>query len=318
MNSAAIIDSPTVRETVKLPPMPKESAASTIHPPVDMARGFLEGPHLRFETEGGFEQALRQGFFLLKTPGGYSDTPGDKFVSHFFETPQGDALDSYRGFRDVEIPGDYQGYFDRPNDQWENFYIERSNWSKLPADVADMGQEMCAIGVRVLRSVLQQIGIPEEYWAQLTSGLSDFQGHQMLGFNHFRADKKMRGSKFHRDSGWVTMLRTTSPGLLAYIDETLHSVNPEQGYFIVNFGSSVEILTEHMPTPVRASVHGVVQTERSGDDQQDRVSYVSFLDSALDGTIYRWEPDGPLALQSVLEFAMQEVERTYDDDNEKL
>jgi hypothetical protein len=93
-------------------------------------RGYLDGENLRFITKGGFDQALRQGFFLLKTPESYSDEPGDRFVSHFFQAAKGDALDAYRGFNDVDIPGDYQGYFDRLNDQWENFYIEKSNWDK--------------------------------------------------------------------------------------------------------------------------------------------------------------------------------------------
>jgi isopenicillin N synthase-like dioxygenase len=169
---------------------------------------------------------------------------------------------------------------------------------------------MASIGVRVLRSVLNHLGIPRHDWSLLTSGLSDSLGHQMLAFNHFRADKLVRGSKFHRDSGWVTVLRSTEPGLLAYIDGELCAINPVPNHLIINFGSSIEVLTECMKPKVRANIHGVVQTERQGID--DRVSYAMFLDSNLDGGIYRYGPSGPIWLQSVSDFAIQEVGRTYD------
>jgi len=43
-----------------------------------------------------------------------------------------------------------------------------------------------------------------------------------------------------------------------------------------------------------------------------------FLDSNLAGSIYRYDGRSPVRVQSVAEFAVQEVSRTYDDDNEKL
>jgi len=134
----------------------------------------------------------------------------------------------------------------------------------------------------------------------------------MLAFNHFRSTKDTRGSKFHRDSGWVTVLRSTEPGLLALIDGELRSVDPVPGYFIVNFGSSLEVLTERLPAPVRANVHGVAHTRRA-PGTPDRTSYAIFLDSALGGTIHRWEDNTAHPVQSVAEFAEQEVNRTYDD-----
>ena len=280
----------------------------------------MVGNELVFEDPAGFDRALSQGFFLVKIPEGVSVGPGDRFAAHFFEKKRGggDELDRFRGFRDAKVCGDYQGYFDREFDQWENFYIELDNWENcLPSDVTRLGHDMTDLGIAILRSVLRHVGIPREEWSLVTSGLSEKRGHQMLAFNHFRSEKQMRGTKFHRDSGWVTVLRSVAPGLVALIEDKLWSVNPTPGYFIANFGSSIEVLTLQLARPVRASIHGVARTERA-PGEGDRCSYVVFLDSNLAGTIYRHENGMPKAEQTVAEFAVQEVGRTYDDDNEHL
>lgn len=310
-------DSVTTRTPVRLPSMPRECELADTYPPIALQRSQLIDDRLLFDEPSGFDRALEQGFFYLKMPDGLDTTPGDLFAAHFYEQERGDELDRFRGFRNVEVPGDYQGYFDREHDQWENFYIEMSNWALLPEDVPAIGQEMAGLGISVLHNVLAHLDIPVTEWATVTSGLSDKRGHQMLAFNHFRPDKPVRGSKFHRDSGWVTVLRSVEPGLVALIDGKLRSVIPEPGYFLVNFGSSIEVLTERLTTPVRASVHGVARTER-GPRQSHRWSYVTFLDSSLDGNIYRYENDQARMVQSMADFAVQEVNRTYDGDDANL
>ncbi|GHF58558.1 hypothetical protein GCM10010218_44840 [Streptomyces mashuensis] len=304
--------SATTRPPVPLPPMPAEQDATTGHPPVPLERCRLDDDDLLFDRPEGFDHALRQGFFLLAMPDGLDPAPGDRFARHFHEDPAGDAPDPYRGYRHVDVPGPYQGYFDREHDQWENFYIEKANWALLPHEVAALGARMAALGIAVLRAVLRHLHVPEPVWSIVTNGLTDGHGHQMLAFNHFRSAKPTRGSKFHRDSGWVTVLRSTEPGLLALVDGRLGAIDPEPGHFIVNFGSSLEVLTERLPQPVRANVHGVVSTRRA-PGRPDRFSYVTFLDSALDGTVHRLENDEPRPVQSVADFAAQEVARTYDD-----
>ncbi len=305
----------TSRAPVALPPMPDEAEAARAYPAVTMERSRLEGGRLVFDRREGFDRALAQGFFLIRIPDDVDVTPGDLFASHFYEPKRGDALDVYRGFRDAAVPGDYQGYFDREHDQWENFYIELANWEGvLPPAVTLLGHQMTELGIAVMREVFAYLQLPEREWAQVTSGLSDKRGHQMLAFNHFRSNKPVRGTKFHRDSGWVTILRSVEPGLLGLIEGELCAINPVPGYFIANFGSSIEVLTERLATPVRANVHGVARTRRAAG-QADRMSYVVFLDSNLAGDIYRYEDGAPRRVQSVAEFAVQEVNRTYDGDD---
>lgn len=304
----------TARAPVSLPPMPREHEALSAYPAIQLEHAHLDGEQLQFESAEGFDRALTQGFFLLRIPEALDTEPGDQFAAHFYQDRTGDELDHYRGFREIDVPGTYQGYFDREHDQWENFYIEQANWALLPADVAELGRGMTELGIAVLRAVFRRLRIRQELWSQISSGLSENHGHQMLAFNHFRSQKPTRGCKFHRDSGWVTVLRSVDPGLLALIEGRLGSINPEPGYFIVNFGSSLEVLTADLPTPVRANIHGVVGTERAAG-QPDRISYVTFLDSNLDGTIYRITNDGTAQpVQSVADFAVQEVNRTYNDD----
>ena len=309
--------SKTVRPPVHLPPMPGEREAAKTYLPIPMARSQIIGERLVFDETNGFTRALAQGFFLVRIPEGVDTTAGDLFAANFFKSCDGGELDCFKGYRNAVVPGEYQGYFDRENDQWENFYIELANWALLPSDVTLLGHQMTDIGIKILRNVLKFLDIPQCEWTKLTSGLSNKLGHQMLAFNHFRSDKPMRGSKFHRDSGWVTVLRSTEPGLLALVEGKLGAINPEPGYFIVNFGSSIEVLTEGFLTPVHANVHGVARTEREAG-QAERISYVVFLDSNLAGTIYRYENGKPQALQSVAEFAVQEVSRTYDNNDRDL
>src|SRR5699024_1426404 len=166
-----------------LPHMPDEADLTQRCPPLTLPRAEIEGERLMFDDPDGFDTAIARGFFLLRMPTGIDLSSADRFAAHFHEEPADDLLDQFRGFRHVEVPGDYQGYFAREHDQWENFYIERNNWSMLPAGVSDVGEAMSRAGRIVLTSVLAHLGVPESWWPELTGGLSSDGGHQMLAFN---------------------------------------------------------------------------------------------------------------------------------------
>lgn len=311
----ALLRENTRRADVQLPPIQCEVDLAASYPSFEMQCARLFGEELVFEQAGGLDQALQEGFFLLSVPDTCELEAGDRFVRSCFLDPiDGDP---FSGFKSRAVPGDYQGYFDREFDQWENFYIERSNWGLLPAPTARVGAEMSRIGVQVLRAVLQRLGVAQDLWGEATGGLTDGGGHRMLAFNHFRPDKHVRGCKFHRDSGWVTVLRSTEPGLLALIDGKLRRVDPKPGYFIINFGSSLEVFASETAPPVRGNIHGVAQTQRPAGAAH-RYSYVVFLDSRLDGMIYLHSDARLQPLQSVAEFAEQEVSRTYDGNDSEL
>jgi hypothetical protein len=300
----------TLRPVDQIPPLPDEATAIVECKAVSMAQARMDDSRLVFSDGNQWDKVFHDGFFLLRIPKGMDFFAGDRFVERFYQPKDDDAL----GYRSVTFNERYQGYFDRPHDQWENFYVERRNWGAIPQEVAQLGHQMAELGVMVLSNVLQRLDIAENHWEEITGGLTSGGGHRMLAFNHFRSQIRARGCKMHRDSGWVTILRSYERGLLAFIDDQLRSINPIDDHVIVNFGSSLEVLTGIMPTPVRANVHGVAQTverEHTGD----RHSYAMFLDSNLDSTIYQMNDKTPRAVQSVAEFAEQEVARTYDADD---
>ncbi|NHB63287.1 hypothetical protein C5472_19870 [Photorhabdus sp. RW14-46] len=305
--------SSTMRAPIKLPLMPSEITAAETYKSANMVRSRLEGDKLVFTDEDDFDRAIRHGFFLLEVPPHIDFEYGDRLAYHFFEPVTEGDLRPYTGFKSCTFSNGFEGYFDRKHDQWENLYIERAHWNLIPTEVATLGHHMAHMGTCILRSVLNHVGIPRSDWELVTGGLSEGRGHQMLGFNHYRSDKATRGSKFHRDIGWITILRATERGLLAYIDDELLAIDPVPGHLIINFGSSIEVLTENLTKNVRANIHGVVRTERNG--QRDRMSYAMFLDNSLAGDLYKYGPKGPIKVQSVKEFAVQEISRSYDDNN---
>ena len=311
----------TFRKNVILPSMPSDIEGLNKLQKIEMPKGEIIDGNLIFKNQvNDFIKALELGFFLVKIPSEIDLKPGDRFVKNFFKPKDGNTnLDQYRGYKEVDLGQPYQGYFDREFDQWENFYIESSNWQKyLTPPLVLLGNQMTDLGITILRNVLKYLQIPEQIWTKVTSGLSDKKGHHMLAFNHFRSNKAVRGTKFHRDSGWVTVLRSWEPGLVALINDKIYAIDPVDKYFIVNFGSSIEVLTGALNTPARGNIHGVLRTIRK-DTEEDRYSYVVFLDSNLSGKIYQLDNKmNPKFLQTVADFAVQEVSRTYDDDNFQL
>lgn len=311
----------TFRKNVILPSMPSDIEGFNKLPKIEMPKGEIIDGNLIFKNQANdFTKALELGFFLVKIPSEIDLSPGDRFVKNFFKPKDGNAnLDQYRGYKEVDLGQTYQGYFDREFDQWENFYIESSNWQKyLTPPLVLLGNQMTDLGITILRNVLKYLQIPEQIWTKVTSGLSDKKGHHMLAFNHFRSNKAVRGTKFHRDSGWVTVLRSWEPGLVALINDKIYAIDPVDKYFIINFGSSIEVLTGALNTPARGNIHGVLRTIRKVTEE-DRYSYVVFLDSNLSGKIYQLDTKmNPQFLQTVADFAVQEVSRTYDDDNFQL
>ncbi|GAB7536552.1 2OG-Fe(II) oxygenase family protein [Burkholderia sp. 3C] len=281
-----------------------------------MARASLVQQALRFDDPGGFGLACESGFFLLRIPEGLDLAPTDRLCANFFTPHAGDASDAgnaYRGFRSLVLDDGYQGYFDRPHDQLESLFVSDTGWhAHLPPEVAATGRRMASIADDILRCVLRGIGVSEGEMARVTGGAADGAGHHMLGFNHYRPEKAMRGSKFHRDGSWVTLLRSTEPGLVALIDGELFAIHADPGYLIVNFGRVMEVLTEGLARPVRASIHGVTRTAGEG---AGRTSYTMCNYSRIDADVYGYEAGRAVRRQSMREYVAQQAQRSYDDLN---
>ncbi|GHF58543.1 hypothetical protein GCM10010218_44820 [Streptomyces mashuensis] len=280
----------------------------TAHPtaPRLWQRARLHDGRLEFTTPDGLEQALRDGFFHLDRPAGLDLTPGDRFARSFY-LPAGDRThhDPYRGFRHwtAERLGPHQGYYCRDADQTEQFFLEKRWWNTVyPPALAHQATAMRDLALDVLRAVLTHLDLPRDLWDEATGHALTAHGTHTLTFNHFRPDVPRRGLNIHKDSGWVTVLRSTEPGLEAERDGAWHPVDPLPGTFIVNFGCALEILTRATATPVAAVAHRVVRQPPGPGGKPDRFSYALFVDSTLDDSVspglFRYEPGTGLHLET--------------------
>jgi hypothetical protein len=112
-----------------------------------------------------------------------------------------------------------------------------------------------------LRAVLRLTDIPAQQWSLATGGCTDYTGavagSHHLTFNHYRPALPGIGLPSHKDDGFITVLRTTAPGLEVNKNDRWESVVLDPHYFVVNFGLAMEVLTRQSSRPVTAIMHRV-------------------------------------------------------------
>lgn len=251
-----------------------------------LERARAVGGVLDFGGSGARSRAFRDGVFLLEIPGELDVSAGDTFARQFFE---GSAAAPYGRFRDIGSDhfGDpLLGFHQRIN-QIEQFLLERRFWSATyPAEITALGESLTRLSRQVLCSVLSAVGIPEGDWRRATGGCSQCAGSYHLTFNHYRPARADIGLSSHKDDGFLTILRTTAPGLEVSREDHWETVPADPDCFIVNFGLSMEILTAGSRMPVAAIMHSVAR------QQDDRSSFGHFSSSGClpgeDKGIYRY------------------------------
>jgi isopenicillin N synthase-like dioxygenase len=144
---------------------------------------------------------------------------------------------------------------------------------------------MQGFALAVLAAVLAELDLPAELWDEATGRCLSGRGTYHLTFNHFRPGVRARGLNVHKDSGWVTVLRSLEPGLEIDLGRSWLPIAPRPGCFIVNFGCAMEILTRQSRTPVAAVAHRVVEQPDTQGQRPDRFSYALFVDSSLDESV---------------------------------
>lgn len=284
---------------------------------------WLERGALRFTHADGFEQAARTGFFFIAQPEVPIDlTAGDHFARHFHRAPYVTGDLDYRLLTD-DVVGRFQGYYVRDEDQTEQFFLESKNWSRYyPLALANQAQAMRDLSLAILRATLTNLPIPSALVHQATGGALTDAGTNTLTFNHFRPEIGRRGLNIHKDSGWVTLLRSLRPGLEVLVDDEWRPITPIEGTFIVNFGCAMEILTQNFHIPVVAASHRVVE-QRPSNHLEDRFSYALFVDSSLDPAVssglHRFQADGTLAFHCSFETFLTDIlANTYRKDGRGL
>ncbi|MGJ5833731.1 2OG-Fe(II) oxygenase family protein [Streptomyces ossamyceticus] len=286
-------------------------------------RATLRNGALEFEQPSGLFDALNDGFFFVRQPSGMSLTAGDRFANSFHLPQDPAGSDPFRGFKRFtpDRIGDRQGYFCREADQTEQFFLESRFWEgTFPGELRTQAAAMRDYALDILAGVLPHLDLPRPLWDRATGHALSGRGTYHLTFNHFRPEVNARGLNVHKDSGWVTVLRSLEPGLEVRRGGRWEPIDPEPGWFIVNFGCAMEILTRDSATPVAAVAHRVrQQTSDRSDSSPDRFSYALFVDSSLDENLcpglFRYAPGTGLVLAGKFATFLDEiVHSTYEPD----
>jgi isopenicillin N synthase-like dioxygenase len=291
---------------------------------VDWQIARLEQGALVFRSPDGMSRALRDGFFLLRCPDRLDLSAGDRFARSFYlPTPaEQEPADPYRGFTGwtSDRLAEHEGYYRRDVDQTEQFFLERRFWAGVyPPALVRQASAMQGLALEVLAAVLAHLDLPQHLWDEATGRCLSGRGMYHLTFNHFRPDVRARGLNIHKDSGWVTVLRSIEPGLEVERSGQWCPLAPLPDHFIVNFGCAMEILTRDTATPVAAVAHRVVEQVRRHPAEPDRFSYALFADSTLDESVcqglFRYVPGGGLTLaMNFKEFLDRILHNTYQPD----
>jgi hypothetical protein len=257
---------------------------------------------LAFRTAPGLGRALDDGFFFVAQPAELDLSAGDRFARSFY-LPALDG-DPYRGFArwTLDRLAQHEGYYCRDVDQTEQFFLERRFWSSVyPPELAVQAAAMQELALGILTGVLAHLDLPRALWDEATGRCLSGRGTYHLTFNHFRPAVRARGLNIHKDSGWITVLRSVEPGLEVAQRGAWLPIDPLPGHFIVNFGCAMEMLTRRTRTAVAAVAHRVVEQPDSAGARPDRFSYALFVDSSLDEAtcpgLFRYEPGRGLELE---------------------
>ncbi|WP_186038799.1 2OG-Fe(II) oxygenase family protein [Burkholderia gladioli] len=222
-----------------------------------LERATLQEQQLVFESSATRDQALHDGIFLLKIPDSIDFSACDHFSRQFFTGDEALPYGRYRTMTGIRFGDPLLGYHERVN-QIEQFLLERRFWQKVyPAEIEACGLALTGIAGRVLRAILMLTDVPVRDWDEATGGCSAEAGSYHLTFNHYRPSLPGIGLSSHKDDGFMTILRITSPGLEINRHDRWEAVTPDPACFIVNFGLSMEILTRRSSRPVSAIMHRV-------------------------------------------------------------
>ena len=229
---------------------------------------------LVFNSDEEFKEAMRVGFFRIKTPADIDIEAGRAFAKSFTSDPR------YHQFGMLDV---VNGYLNSDAVQSVRFSLERDKWDKChinqqeakgppnyPPEIQKLAHQLNDIGILVLRSVLKMYEMPEHLWFEATAGSACGEGSYFLVFNNYDPKyKKPFGVGPHKDWGHTGILDATEPGLEAKIDGIWRPLHIEDGYLIVNFGYPLERLLPGLT----ASEHRVVAQTRSV-----RTSLIAFVD----------------------------------------
>jgi len=216
-----------------------------------------------------------------------------------------DYDDPYRGFRNRRLDKSLMGYSHTGSDQDELLQIEAPLWVEyLPAAAADLLWSLNELSCTVLMELFVRAGVNPSHIDTIASGVSVNEALQYCIFNHYRSEvPESIGLTAHKDSGFITTLYTTEPGLESLENGQWLAFDPLEGHFTVVLGHAFEVLTANFPQPIHASYHRVRGMEARSASQDERFTFGVYIGPRWDQHLYQYDLDGQLvAKQSFLDF----------------
>jgi len=276
-----------------------------------LQKAYVKDNNMFFESLNSFEEAINDGFFLLKIPEYIDLSPGIKLSESFYQ--ESNKADAYTGFKNKNI------YFDREHFQTEHILLDQNHRKDLfPEELNVLCNMMDKIGTIVLQYVFQQLEIPKHDWFKISGGSIESKGTQWFACSHYRTNLRRPGCATHKDTGFITVLFINQSGLEAFIEDQWVDITPTEGYFVINFGASLEILTKYLKYPVKAILHRVKEVVYQ-KGVKDRYSFASFLNSPANLDLYQYDEDKSLKVYMPVQQFLDEFNKTvWNDKHEKF
>jgi isopenicillin N synthase-like dioxygenase len=160
------------------------------------------------------------------------------------------------------------GYSQTVNDQDELLQIEAHLWAEyLPAAVAELLWSLNELSRTVLTELFVRAGVDPSHIDTVASGVSKNEALQYCIFNHYRsALRQSVGLTAHKDSGFITTLYTTEPGLESWKNDRWVPLDPLESHFTVVLGHSFEVLTAKMSKPTISCVIRIAPIPRGSTE----------------------------------------------------
>ena len=277
-----------------------------------LQKAYVKDNNMFFESSNSFAEAINDGFFLLKIPEYIDLSPGIKLSESFYQ--ESNKADAYTGFKNKK-----NIYFDREHFQTEHILLDQNHRKDLfPEELNVLCNMMDKIGTIVLQYVFQQLEIPKHDWFKISGGSIESKGTQWFACSHYRTNLRRPGCATHKDTGFITVLFINQSGLEAFIEDQWVDIIPTEGYFVINFGASLEILTKYLKYPVKAILHRVKEVVYQ-KGVKDRYSFASFLNSPANLDLYQYDKDKSLKVYMPVQQFLDEFNKTvWNDKHEKF
>jgi hypothetical protein len=244
----------------------RAASASSSNVVADLVTAVVGDDNLRFASTSERSEAMRAGIFLLRVPDGVALAPADSVANSFYlpDTLSADGQ-PFRSLSSERFSDPLLGFHAR-TDQIEQFLLEARFWRGVyPEPVLSTAAQLRLIAAIIVRDALDYAGIPPHLWFAATGGCSSDAGAYHLTFNHYRPAHRSIGLSSHKDDGFVTILRTTWPGLEVNVDNHWELVPGSADVLVVNFGLATELLTRAAAHPISAIMHRVVEQTNDRD-----------------------------------------------------